>query len=255
MARFLYLRASTELQGFMQQMNTIKEYFARMGMDINTVAATYQEKESGTVSHNDRKLAALIAKCEKGDYIYVSELSRLGRNMSDLFALVSETSAKGITIIQCKDGTQIENESIGGKAILFALSLAAEIEVKNLRQRTQSALNAIKANIKENGTHVSKAGNVITHLGRDKGCDLSAATRASVKSKQERAAEWRRTNIGYNEVRRWVYEGRTNEDIIKEFNHMHKLQPEVYCTPKGCEMTEGTLKAWRREFKLLKDVI
>ena len=49
MARFLYLRASTELQGFMQQMNTIKEYFARMGMDINTVAATYQEKESDVI--------------------------------------------------------------------------------------------------------------------------------------------------------------------------------------------------------------
>ena len=62
MARFLYLRASTELQGFMQQMNTIKEYFARMGMDINTIAATYQEKKTGTVSHNDRKLAELIDK-------------------------------------------------------------------------------------------------------------------------------------------------------------------------------------------------
>ncbi len=255
MARFLYLRASTEIQGFMQQMNTIKEYFARMGMDINTVAATYQEKESGTVSHNDRKLAALIAKCEKGDSIYVSELSRLGRNMSDLFALVSETSAKGITIIQCKDGTQIENESIGGKAILFALSLAAEIEVKNLRQRTQSALNAIKANIKENGTHVSKSGRVITHLGSDKGCDTSAARVASISSKRARAEEWRRTNIGYNAVRRWVYEGRSNEDIIAEFNHFHELQPDNFCTPKGCALTEGTLKVWRREFQLLKDVI
>lgn len=273
--RYVYIRCSTDKQSYMQQVNTIKEYFAQMGINPNSITAMYEEKEHGDVGYNNnsRKLVSLIKECRSGDYVYVSELSRLGRTMTDVFNLVNEFCQKGkkeaeevykrtnvmpkygAIVIQCKDKTQIESESIGGKAVLFALSLAAELELSNIRQRTQSALNAIKANIKENGTHVSKAGNVITHLGRDKGCDLSAATRASVKSKQERAAEWRRTNIGYNVVRRWVYEGRTNEDIIKEFNHMHKLQPEVYCTPKGCEMTEGTLKAWRREFKLLKDVI
>jgi len=244
-----------------------------MGITPNDSTAIFGEKEHGDVGYNSRKLVSLIKECQSGDYVYVSELSRLGRTMTDVFNLVNEFCQKGkkeaeevykrtnvmpkygAIVIQCKDKTQIESESIGGKAVLFALSLAAELELSNIRQRTQSALNAIKSNIKENGTHVSKAGNVITHLGRDKGCDLSAAQSASISSKRARAEEWRRTNIGYNAVRRWVYEGRSNEDIIAEFNHFRELQPDNFCTPKGCALTEGTLKVWRREFKLLKDMI
>lgn len=251
MAKYIYARSSTEKQEYTQQMNTINEYFLRMGIDPNSISAIYAEKESGTVNHNERKLSTLIDKCVDGDYIYVSEMSRLGRNMSDLFALVTETTRKKVTIIQCKDGTQIENESIGGKAILFALSLAAEIEVKNLRQRTQSAINAIQAKIKRGEKHISKNGYEVTHLGREKGCDTSDAREASILSKRERAKEWRRTNIGYNEVRRWVYEGRDDEYIIHEFNHHHKIKPEDYSTPKGCELTKGTLNVWKREFRLL----
>lgn len=251
MTRNIYIRCSTEKQDYTQQMNTINEYFARMGIDPNSIAAIYSEKESGTVSHNDRKLAALIEKCQQGDYIYVSELSRLGRNMSDLFSLVGETSAKGVTIIQCKDGTQIEDQSIGGKALLFALSLAAEIEVKNLRQRTQSAINAIQSKIARGLLHVSKKGNVITHLGREKGCDTSVARKASITAKRSMANEWRKTNIGYNAVKRWVYEGYDNEFIIKEFNAHHAVDSNNYSTRTGKELTLPTLLAWRREFNLL----
>lgn len=271
--RYVYIRCSTDKQSYMQQVNTIKEYFAQMGINPNSITAIYEEKEHGDVGYNSRKLVSLIKECQPGDYVYVSELSRLGRTMTDVFNLVNEFCQKGkkeaeevykrtnvmpkygAIVIQCKDKTQIESESIGGKAVLFALALAAELELSNIRQRTQSALNAIKANIKENGTHVSKSGRVITHLGSDKGCDTSAARVASISSKRARAEEWRRTNIGYNAVRRWVYEGRSNEDIIAEFNHFHELQPDNFCTPKGCALTEGTLKVWRREFKLLKDVI
>lgn len=102
-------------------------------------------KISGTVKHTKRKLHELLESCDKGSVIYVSELSRLGRSMSDLFQIVGYAGEKDITLIQCKDGTVIENKSIGGKALLFALSLAAEIEVENIRQRTKAGLAAKRA--------------------------------------------------------------------------------------------------------------
>ena len=140
--RYIYNRASTESQEFISQNKMIKDYLNRMGCNENIEIIS--EKISGNVSYKDRELYTLINKCNSGDIIYVSELSRFGRSMSDLFALVSDCSNKGITLIQCKDGTVIEYNSIGGKAILFALSLAAEIELGNIRLRTREALRAKK---------------------------------------------------------------------------------------------------------------
>lgn len=250
--RYIYIRCSTDHQDYMQQMHTIQGYFERMGIGQDTITAIYSEKVSGTVKHTERKLATLLDTCKSGDYLYVSELSRLGRNMNNLFAIVTEASEKGATIIQCKDGSAIEDNSISGKALLFALGLAAEIEVANLRQRTQSAIDAIQDKIARGEQHISKSGNVCTHLGRDKGCDTSQARAASIESKQKKAMQWRETNVGYNAVRRWVYAGQSDEWILEEFHQQHIAQPEHYSTPSGCDLSLPTLKKWRREFRLIK---
>lgn len=141
--KIIYARCSNVKQDFEQQQECIRQYFERIGekSEIKQVI----EKVSGTVNHTERKLNDVLGMCKEGDTIYISELSRLGRSMNDLFSIVSYCGDKGITIIQCKDGTIIENKSIGGKALLFALSLAAEIEVDNIRQRTRMGLAARKA--------------------------------------------------------------------------------------------------------------
>lgn len=247
--RYIYIRCSTEHQDYMQQLHTIHEYFARVGINQDAITAICGEKVSGTVKHTDRKLASLIETCQDGDTIYVSELSRLGRKLVDIFAIVDMICQKGVTIIQCKDGSTIENSTIGGKALLFALGLVAELEVTCSRQRTRAALRAIMAKHARGEVHISKSGNVCTHLGRDKGCDTSKATAASVISKQTRAENWRRNSVGYNAVVRWIREGRDTEFILHEFNANHASNPKDYSTPKGCELTENTLKQWRREIK------
>lgn len=144
-----YIRCSTDKQDFDQQIECINQYLKRINEpnDLYTV----QEKVSGTIKHTKRKLNELLEACEKGSTIYISELSRLGRSMNDLFSIVNYAGEKDLTIIQCKDGTTIENKSIGGKALLFALSLAAEIEVENIRQRTKMGLAAKKARGEQTG--------------------------------------------------------------------------------------------------------
>lgn len=147
--KYIYFRVSTEKQDYDQQRETVCNYLKRIG--INETLPEVVEKKSGSIKHTERKLSELLNICRKDDTIYISELSRLGRNMTDLFNIIQEASEKGVAIIQAKDGTTIENTSIGGKALLFALSLAAEIELQNIRQRTRAGLAARKSEGKEIG--------------------------------------------------------------------------------------------------------
>lgn len=255
MARHLYFRVSTDQQDFMQQKKCVNDYLIRMGIDPASVDSTTVEKITGVDKHTNRKFASLLARCKEGDVIICSEISRVGRNMVDLLNIAEECSERGILWIQAKDGTQIENKSVGGKAILFALGLAAEIEVQNIRQRTKMALSAIQDNITKNGSHVSKNGNVITHLGRSKGCDLSTAREASIKSKQDKAIAWRENSKGYQLVRTLLSKGIGRMEIIERFNELHELDPENYSTPKGSPLSEFTLSKWANEIEMTAMVI
>lgn len=255
MTNYIYARCSTIDQDFMQQQNCINAYLAQHCINPDKdVAKTVVEKVSGTVKHTERKLAGLLAKCKQGDKIFISELSRLGRNMSDLFAIVTEACEKGITIVQCKDGSTIENESIGGKALLFALSLAAEIEVANTRQRTQMALDARKKLLKTDGAFMSKSGNICTKFGRPKRkegkpYDLSGVE-ASARSRADAKIQWKETSKAYRWTMEKVAEGTPRREIIKEFNRLHKNDPE-FSTRTGKPLTEAILSIWISEANLI----
>lgn len=244
MAKYIYARCSTEAQDYAQQKETISRYLAANHIIEQDITSETVEKISGTVNHTERKLADLIRRCSDGDTIYISELSRLGRNMSDLFAIVTECSNKGISIVQCKDGCTIENKTIGGKAILFALSLAAEIEVQNLRQRVQMGIDVVKNNIRKNGYHESKAGNIITHLGGAKGCDMSAAVEAASVARIQALMDWQAQSRGYQWVLQQHAKGKPRQVIIDEFNELHAAQPDVYCTREGKPLSKGVLSRW-----------
>lgn len=257
MAIYLYLRVSTDNQDFIQQHKCVTDFLSTQRINLEKdVKQCVVEKISGTVNHNERKLSQLLGKCKCNDTIYFSELSRLGRNMVDLNNIVNECCERGIVLIQCKDGMKIENESIGGKALLFALSLAAEIEVKNIRQRTQMSIDARKKLLVDHGEFISKTGRRCTRLGRPADYvdengkavyDLSAAHEASSKAKQDAAIEWRDKSVGYKWVMRRYAEGMSRKEIIRLFNEQHAEQPDVFCTPKGKPLSAGTLSHWISE--------
>lgn len=85
---YAYLRVSTDSQNLMQQQNTINEYIKYKGLTITDVVT--DEGVSGGVSYKDRHLYNLVQSLNEGDVIVVSEISRLGRSMSDLNKLVNE---------------------------------------------------------------------------------------------------------------------------------------------------------------------
>ena len=246
MAGFIYNRCSTERQVYLQQQECIHGYLKRVGIDPSTLEVT-EEHISGTVKHTERKLYGLLLRCGHGDTIYVSELSRLGRNMSDLFQIVTTASDRGIKLVQCKDGSVIENESIGGKALLFALSLAAEIEVANIRQRTNMGLQARKELLARDGFFVSKSGKVCTKFGREKGCDTSAASAAAGDAHKGAAMAWREQSAGYQWVKRQLQKGKSRKEIIEEFNEMRDAGVEGFSTSNGAALSAGVLSRWASE--------
>lgn len=262
MALYIYNRCSSDSQDYMQQQNCITTYLTRNGIDPNNdITKTVVEKVSGTVKHTERKLAGLLAECKEGDTIYISELSRLGRNMSDLFAIVTETCERGIKIVQCKDGSKIENESIQGKALLFALSLAAEIEVANTRQRTQMALDARKKILETEGCFISKSGKTCTKFGRPKRkpgepFDLSGVE-ASAQARTEAAIKWRKGSKAVSFAHRRRSEGWGVVQITEELGKLYDeftetgVLPNPYATPKGCKPTKGMVSKWCREMNPL----
>lgn len=266
MKKYIYMRVSSDEQDFAQQKHCIYDYFARNGIDAATISGVIVEKHTGTDSYTNRKFAKLLETAQSGDIIYISELSRIGRNMSDIFRAVSvacdkgkeeaeETGRKtdqtppyGIIIQECKGGgMHIENNTIGGKAVLYALSLAAELEVLNIRQRTRMALSAIRAKHKRGEVHISKTGRECTHLGRERGCDTAFARQQSEKIRKANSEAWRANSPGYKAVRRWVCGGMSDEWILCEFNNFNKAHPHDYCTRRGLPLSLPVLRKWRAE--------
>lgn len=75
--------------------------------DLGTVDEMYEEKVSG--KDRDRPaLAAALAYCRKGDTFRVHSVDRLARSLSDLLAIVTELTAKGVRVESVKDGLVLD---------------------------------------------------------------------------------------------------------------------------------------------------
>ena len=265
MKRYIYIRVSSEKQSYEQQKECILQYFERHGIDPKIVDEEILEKEHGDVEHTERKLSDLVNVCESGDILYISELSRIGRSMKDLFDSVGKLSQKGkkeaaaeekrtgkkqpygVTIIQCKDGTTIESESIGGKSILFALGLAAEIELENIRMRTRMAMAALKRQIEEQGYFIAKrSGERRTHLGRIYGEGMpDGATLAAADRNAERYVDWCESSPAYKYAEEKIKAGWSNAEILRELEILEQTNPGMYLSRMGKKIGRMQLSRWR----------
>ena len=102
-----------------------------------------EETVSGRVSWRKRKIAQVLEGLQSGDYLIVSELSRLGRSMLECMEILSIASQRAIHIFAVKGNWRLDN-SIQSKIVAMAFSMAAEIERDLISQRTKEALAARK---------------------------------------------------------------------------------------------------------------
>jgi len=133
------------------------KHFDVLGISPLLLVEWISETISGKKKAEHRELGALIQKMQKGDTLIVSELSRLGRSITDVLLTVEKLKEKGSRLICVKERIDTSNNDLTTRVMTMSLAMCAEIERELISQRTKEALAAKKA-----------AGVV---LGRPKGAD------------------------------------------------------------------------------------
>ena len=141
MAVIGYIRVSTDKQDEEGQRYGIKTFVQAKGYSSVKLLA---EHASGKTSWKERELSRIVDALEEGDTLIVTELSRLGRSLLDVMEIMAILTRKKIVVYSIKENFCLD-EGIASKVIIFAFSLASEIERQLISARTKEALAAKKA--------------------------------------------------------------------------------------------------------------
>ncbi len=136
-----YIRVSTDKQTTENQRYEINKFCKSKNIIIDK---WIEETISATKDINKRKLGKLIKHLVPDDIIIASELSRLGRKLLEVMAILNQCTNSGAKVWTIKDNFQL-NTDIQSKVLAFAFGLAAEIERNLISQRTKEALEARRA--------------------------------------------------------------------------------------------------------------
>lgn len=228
-----YYRVSTKKQGASGLgLAAQKELVNRFIRDKESLLEEFQEVESGK---NDERveLQRAIAKAkETGSKLIIAKLDRLSRNAKFVFTLRDS----GVDFI-CADMPEANTLTISLLAVL------AEDEARRISERTKSALDEIKTNIKEKGHHVSKSGNVITTLGSPNNLTSEARIK-SIQTRKRKALENEESKKAGAFIVSLYESGNSWADITRKLNSCG------FKTPRGCEFTPVQTKRLYERFSV-----
>lgn len=251
MARYAYIRVSTDRQSYDQQIQDIKAY----GIDLDTLDGITEEKMTTNRGYEDRAFNSMLKKCKAGDIIYAASTDRIGRDFFDMMKLMKEAAKDGIEIIACKQNLSIARDDVATRIIVAITAIMDEDEKKRIQHRTANKKAWQKEQIAKQGYFIIEngpnAGKKRYTMGPGKGADTSAMQEASCRAKQDAAILWREQSKGYSWVRTQLAKGKSRALILEEFNELHATDPENYCTREGKPLSKGVLSKWAREMNPL----
>lgn len=137
----LYLRVSTDAQDYARQETELTE---QVGRDGAVIVYTFSDKISGLKDETHRDGLSNLLKLTKEDVdvIYVSELSRLSRNPTNLAQLVDTFCEKGINIyFQSQNLNTLNKEGkreLNTDIFIGLLSQYSKYEIQLKNERSQS---------------------------------------------------------------------------------------------------------------------
>lgn len=247
-----YNRVSTSSQEVAQQHNSVMEFIKHKGWTITESVS--DEGVSGGVSYKDRNLYKLIQKMNKGDVLIVSEISRLGRSMSDLNKLVNdELKPRKLRLIIVKMGLDLDCSNLKAidEMILFAFGFSAQIEKEMIQERTQSALDVRKQKLASEGSFISKSGRECTALGRPKGFKACKETiKASCDSRRNTA----KNNEHNRAFKKFLDLHESKNGVIKTCEQISQFVQDLcamdFRTATGMPFTVS--RAWAMIYKVRK---
>lgn len=143
-----YLRVSTDKQECDNQKIGVEALARKLGLPIESWII--DNGVSGTKEPQKRKLGKLLRKIKTGDIIICSELSRLGRKLFMVIAILEHCMKIGAKVLTAKEGYEL-GDDVQSKVLAFAFGLVAELEREMISKRTKEALQRRKANGKRLG--------------------------------------------------------------------------------------------------------
>lgn len=200
---YAYIRVSSDKQTVENQRFEILKYAnAKKVMIDHWIEETISSKKK----LSERLLGQTLNQLQAEDILFVSELSRLGRNLMEVMSILHTCMEKDVQVHTIKEKYELGN-NINSKVLAFAFSLSAEIERQLISQRTKEAL----ARKKSEGVK----------LGRPKG-SLSKETKLS--GKEETIKTLLKSKISYSAIGRLLG---VNRVTVKNFVESRKLQKEA----------------------------
>jgi DNA invertase Pin-like site-specific DNA recombinase len=138
-----YLRVSSLKQDLENQKHEITEYCRKNDIEVSE----WLEVEMSTrKAKKERRIDELLSKLKKGDSLIISELSRLGRSLSEVVLIIEELIKKQVRLVAIKQGITLNGRpDIATKTMIFMFSMFGEIERDMISQRTKMGLANAKA--------------------------------------------------------------------------------------------------------------
>jgi DNA invertase Pin-like site-specific DNA recombinase len=166
-----YLRVSTGSQDLANQKLAVLDYARQKRFAIDRFVEAQASSRKG---RDQRRIEELLGALAAGDRLVVSELSRLGRSLSQVIQIVDELVKRKVRFIAIKEAIRYEGKQDMQTKVMIALfGLFAEVERDLISERTKEGLAAaeverdlISERTKE-GLAAARAGGRL--LGRPKG--------------------------------------------------------------------------------------
>lgn len=148
----IYGRVSTQNQDYFSQIEGLKEYCK---INNYNIVEEFSEKVSGVKKRTDRKeISKLIEYVKENKNIkgvLVSELSRLGRNNSDVLNILEDLNDLKIWVFSKKDNIKTLNDdgtpNHSSKLILDILSSISQYERETIKYRSTQGLKQSVSNL------------------------------------------------------------------------------------------------------------
>ncbi|WP_246615052.1 recombinase family protein [Agarivorans litoreus] len=147
MSTYMYARVSTEQQNLEAQVELLKNKYDIL--DGNVFAEKFTGKSLDRPMFNKlRKIA------KKGDVIVVQDLSRLGRNTTEVLNCIDEMSAQEVSLI-IDDLGRIDVTSATGKMVTTTLAAVATMQREQILEKQAMGIAKAKAEGKYKGRRQS----------------------------------------------------------------------------------------------------
>ena len=143
MKTIAYLRISTGSQDLANQKLAVLDYARQKRFAIDRFIEAQVSSRKG---RDQRRIEELLGTLAAGDRLVVSELSRLGRSLSQVIQIVDELVKQKVRFIAIKEAIRFEGKQDMPTKVMIALfGLFAEVERDLISERTKEGLAAARA--------------------------------------------------------------------------------------------------------------